>query len=229
MLVKKFEWTYYDEWGTWGWLAVNAPPEFQPVADGRGVAHDTLEHFADTTGTWEDELQAFGAMVFVRGHTGGLRNMFISGEQVLANDLMSALNFFFPYENYEPEDQPQQRREVAPIRTYNTEDYGIEFIDKAIALVRTDFNGYYSEYSMDGVPEALKRIRGWLIHGYRRAKRRFHNDSDVPMYLFDTIKREVDLKTKFAEDASTLTIICSLLTGDCQVNYKDAYYGDDYA
>jgi len=64
-IMKKFLPREHPEHGTWGWLEVGSPDTYFPL-EAMGVAHDVLEHKLRPKVGIEEELMAFGAMLFIR-------------------------------------------------------------------------------------------------------------------------------------------------------------------
>lgn len=93
-ITKIFEYRSDDRSGYTGWIPKGAPREFNS-GGGMLVAHDVLEHTRDTTSSWEDELMALGALIFIRGETGyfsgRVHNPSWGGNMV--GDLMNCMRF----------------------------------------------------------------------------------------------------------------------------------------
>lgn len=53
-----------DSIGELGWRVKKFP--FMNIADARGLTHDILEHSPNDTGTWHEEISAYGAVVAYR-------------------------------------------------------------------------------------------------------------------------------------------------------------------
>ena len=68
MIHKIFEWREDEEFGGEGWI-LKGYPSFN-VANGNGIAHDTIEHFKGGDGGLSDEMMAFvsGAMFLVKAY-----------------------------------------------------------------------------------------------------------------------------------------------------------------
>lgn len=64
MIHRIFEWREDQELGGYGWI-MKGQPTFN-ASTGLGIAHDTLEHFANRYGSIADEMLAFGAILRVR-------------------------------------------------------------------------------------------------------------------------------------------------------------------
>jgi len=65
MMIRRYKKETSDQSGV-GWLMIGAPSTYFPIG-GMGVAHDLLEHRPTDSGTIEEELQALGAMIYIRG------------------------------------------------------------------------------------------------------------------------------------------------------------------
>lgn len=207
MLVKNFEYVEDYETGSLGWLLENAPKTFR-VGEGIAVAHDTLEHFQDTTDSWEDELQAFGALCFTRGISGDLSTPYHrSGESAIALDIYEALRFF---------EGECKQREVKPLRQKGRWScYGFDFIDNAIKIAI----GMFEEYESTNVSkQTITGIRNWMRYGYRRAEKRFHKDNRIASKMFANIRDAVD-KIKFAEEGDKIKVIANIKTGETKVKF----------
>lgn len=66
-ITRRFVWAEHESTGSTGWNPLWIPREadFTPN-NGAGIVHDTLEHALCDTGTFEDEIMAFGRIVALR-------------------------------------------------------------------------------------------------------------------------------------------------------------------
>lgn len=178
-----FEWREDKEYGGEGWI-LKGFPNFN-VSSGLGIAHDTMEHFADGDGEMGAEMEAFGAMLYIRGESGWFYNK--PGGRSFAESLGDEISRFLE----------DVRHGVAQLRdpgkTYRlsdeTENELQELLRRGIRVANHNLNEdlfdlgdtYTSGRDTD-------RMLGWMRKGYRRAVKRYAgNCSDELAYAFDQV------------------------------------------
>lgn len=207
MFKREFEWREDEEYGGWGWI----PKGFPKFNAGRGmlVAHDTLEHFTNDSGTLEAEIRALGAMVLIRGEGGYFWNKgSIQGpEKSLGADLA---HFYSELSNGMHSDEGEFSM---PPRTRCLDTEGDYIIEQALKEGRELFelerkyNGSESEVDEKKLKEWERKMRGWLRIGYRKAVKRYHNALPHELsYLFDCVEEKIDTRFKSGEQYETLTV-----------------------
>lgn len=156
-------------YGQPGWRLLSQPG-FDPLS-GLAVAHDILEHFSDGSDTIHDELQAFGAMIWIRGDGGEWESSSVVG-RVLAEEFWELLAHI----------KDGARLQEAPC-TRPAEKFAEEAIAASLDKCTSE----------DFTPERKATFRNWLRRGYSRAKRRYYNHySNDVCWLFKEIEKEAD-------------------------------------
>lgn len=165
-----YEWQE-DEWsGEYGFWPVNTErhPVIAPVTSGMALAHDLLEHqngFA-RIGTLEDEIEAIGAILFVRGAYGCVDR---SGGHCIYAGCKGELENLIEYRD------PRPMRGPVPL---NGDEEVTELLAQASSSIGDD--------------DFLVLSRPWLLRGYAKAQRRFKDEQIAVNELFFQIKQSVD-------------------------------------
>ena len=190
MLHKTFKYKK-DCNGAVGWIEVGAPACYNS-GTGMLVAHDVLEHFKPTTyskDSWEDELLALGAMVYVRGEQGYFHSMYHPDwKKHLESDISMVLEFV------------STTRKLKPCRSrdvYSTREDMYDVVFNAWKYLDTEYI----------VPtDQLNLITHYLVKGYNLANRRYHDAGYVICDMFLQIEEEVNSLSKYAETGDLLKI-----------------------
>ena len=213
MLIKNFVWAYDDEYGLYGWILKDSPSNYN-VGSGMMVAHDCLEHVPNPDSSWEDELRALGAAMFIRGMTGFLGNKHNTKEETLSSDFANCFRFFVCGD-----------REIKQPPKVRIGDAVSIALKKSVELAIKEYEDNWGEYDDedDTISESLiESVTAWAVHGARRAKKRFSGCYD-PVYLFNKIQKEVN-ELKHVEEGSTLKILISLAKESVEIRYSDPVY-----
>jgi len=209
MLTRTFEYRE-DNDGNVGFIPVNAPAMFN-AGDGRIVAHDMLEHFTNTTCSWEDELLALGAMIYVRGEYGYFTSNRCNPEWEvhLASDLLQVMGFV------------SNNRHLHDVKVRDTNGVG-EGIDHAIAIAYSSMlaERMYAEdaYNIAVIKQQIPLIRKWLIKGYNKANARYRNGFANTGMLFCEIEKGLSNPVYQIEGSKT-TVIVNLKRGTVKFNH----------
>lgn len=192
MLIRRFKLKEHEEYGMNGWLMVGAPNTYVPLT-GMAVAHDLLEHRRNDQGTVEDELLAFGAILYIRGEGGYWArkgNVHPPGHH-LGSEIADDLGVKYEGISLGIQD---------PGRTRPLEDHVEEWITDAIREARVHIreymnNGHASDPIVDKsqVEEYLSRVVGWIRRGYRMTAKRYHGIPSYNLaYLYAQIEEQAD-------------------------------------
>lgn len=163
------------------------------------AAHDMLEHFPRDTGRLEEELQAFGAMRYVRGNGWDWADS-------ASSDFVQLSYWLCFTENRSEIDEPP------PTEPCEYDADFVECIRKARRLVRNECS--------DGEPMHLwinTRIIGWLRRGYARAVRRYKGKYMANM--FHRLQNSIDFAFKYAEEGDLVRARCNYLTGEVHAKH----------
>lgn len=190
-VTKTFVCERHQEYGLLGWREINKD-HFDPLA-GVAVAHDCLEHFPDDGPTIEHEIQAFGAMLHVRGSQ--LRNGYHTSlwwENVQC-DLLTAFQLYrFQGVTFHP-----------PPYTYKISNEEGEYqIAELLASFPSFLENELSISDEEGkqlIHTFVSYLRGWLRIGYRRAVKRWREETNYIQSLFADIAQRADHALKHAE------------------------------
>lgn len=168
----------HPEFGTQGMR-----PLFLPGTDPAmplQATHDLLEHFIEPVNS-HTELQALGAMLYIRGNGGYFKNFSI--ERALAADL-----------HFVTTHQSVYGKISNPGVTRPLEDYVESWITKAMPPLYKELKDNDDSIELDkNYPHWL---RGWIRIGYRRANKRYTLDPFIVSCQFEQIERDLDEKFK---------------------------------
>jgi hypothetical protein len=187
-----------DDTGINGWIPmwVGKSKGFDPM-QASGMAHDALEHRLCDSGTYEEELMAFGRLIALRGLSGlGFRS-FRSPEYNLGMELAGIWD----------RSNEENLRDLLPAPTTTKLDRYIETFLSGVcdAFVRyVGGNNSGDDEEVELSPVHLGHMRSWLRIGVRDAVRRYgeidHGCYDVGQALVhwgELNRRRLDL---LAED-----------------------------
>lgn len=167
-----------ERFGCLGWIAENAPSNFEP-GDGRVMAHDILEHLKSNETGWEDELMALGAMIFIRGEHNGYFNA--DWSNIVERELCECLGYL---------SGGMTLKQKKASRVSHIED-GIDFALRGALFLM------HEEIAHKEVDK--ESIKAWIRIGYRNARKKYKIGWKA-LNMFTKIEREVDRMTKFAEE-----------------------------
>ncbi|WP_297505827.1 hypothetical protein [Ferrovum sp.] len=207
MFKREFEWRDDEEFGGWGWIPKGFP-NFN-AGKGRLVTHDTLEHFANDSGTLEAEIRALGAMVLIRGEGGYFWNKgSIQGPgKSLGADLA---RFYSELSNGMHSDDGEFSM---PPRTRCLDTEGDYIIEQALKegerlfIQECEYDGSEDNVGPRELKKWEQKMRGWLRIGYRKAVKRYHNALPHELsYLFNCMEEKIDTRFKSGEQYEILTV-----------------------
>jgi hypothetical protein len=210
MLSKTFEYRQ-DFNGILGFIPVNAPTLFD-AGDGRLVAHDILEHFSNTTCSWEDELLALGAMIHVRANDGYFTSNTYNPDWTthLANDLLQVFSFV---------STTRLLHDVAVRDVNHVGDDIDSAITKAYKNMLLERSYDEDNYDIEVITQQLPLIKKWVIKGYNKAVKRY-SKCDYPIVnLFYKIENELQ-KNWYKEENTKITVSVNLLKATVIITHK---------
>lgn len=191
MITRTFSRQASNEDGSTGWVMVGAPSTHVPV-QGMGVAHDILEHHKNDKGTVEEELQALGAIYYIRGlggYFGFKTDSFLSHE--ICNELGQK------YEGVL--DGIRQTKKRNPVNE-EVERWIAGDVIKAREDFRLDFLEHNPEFE-EQVEDYLAKVPDWMRLGFSKAKARYSRlDSYTVSLLFRDVAEQVDKLGKEADE-----------------------------
>ncbi len=213
-----FEAAEHEEYGLLGWR-LQGHPTFEPLA-GMAVAHDMLEHFPNDQGTPEDELQALGASLLVRGETyfATVGRLQTSPAYQMQGELLQLYFWAVQNESSLEFESPGDVKVNADID---------EILDDIITRNRETLESEnLPDEDMDifASPENMRRAKLWLAKGYNRALRRYKGvDVDSLPYLFIDIEKKADKLLKVATEGMLLTVKVNTktLTAELSSDYSE--------
>lgn len=193
------------EYGGDGWIPKKMP-KFN-ASQGLGVAHDAMEHFDVTAGTLEEEILAFGAMLYMRVETGWFyqQGNYHRAGTILGGDLANFLR--------ERWYQGEMLRSVKG-RPRHLDECMEDELDTIIDETRRQLRGElddadWRQFQRDTI-DVWNRLRRWMRQGYWQCKCRYRGASNHDLaYAFTEIRDAVD-KIKFAEQGEELHVRLSI-------------------
>ncbi len=198
--MRAFRFTYEDD-DDFGPGFVPDWIEDANPSQGMGAAHDVLEHFPNCIGGFEGELMAFGSLIFVRGEHYQPLNRHLWN---VYDGISSDIQYFLPTVLY----GEQTLRDPGAFRASEVTDEGMN-----LPLLRVSVSAgvriaiehqVYGDQTVESIRATLpgdaeRRIVGWIVKGYRKARLRFKR-ADLPEWraceLFETIASEFDQALK---------------------------------
>lgn len=191
----------HEEFGTPGWLLVGAPASYQPYS-GQAVAHDVLEHRRNDSGGVEDELQALGTMLLIRGTTGYF--MYSAADALAADTRILATE----YRGLYTIEDPGKTKPLSPM----VEGWIASACQQVANHVAQEVGNDVEEEDLSLVPGYLECMTGWLRRGYRRGVRRYRGlDLQMVKQVFNTIERGAN--NAMRNNASKLVVHIKFKTG----------------
>ena len=215
--VFKFAFAEHEEHGTKGWK-----PDWIPGGEpltGIGVAHDVMEHWTNQSGSWNDELVALGAALFVRGDGG----WFAANGRSKHNDRWSVNTCSDIVEGMRKhvwQDEPWVSLLSGRAGSHRLDEWNESEIEHCLNRVRQDFR--------EEVGEDFNRAQ-WMVSdlymqqmarlmrvGYRKAERRYRN-AYAAAHVFSQIAEKSDKLLEHADDFETLEVRLNARTLDYSV------------
>lgn len=184
--TRTFEWI--DEPKN-GWRPINTPENFNP-GGAVMVAHDTAEHFTNST-NWKGELITFGVIMFTRGINPDMVD-------IMGQDLAG----FSSQHDYEVPVCPERWKNLKLPRVFETRlrlTMGM-FRDTATRI----FLNEHSNISPDEAAKAIPDIQGWMRLGFAMACRLYGV----------SIKDEEAVKSKAIEASTSFTHLMQSVDAD---------------
>ena len=181
---KVAEWDVTGEAGLCPtWMGPNAFP-----LDGTAAAHDILEHGPEDDGSPEAEFMAIGALFYVRGY-----DYFAMKNRHNPDPAWQAHGELWEQYRYITErGDSYTLRDPGRTTACDEEDTIDRMISEGVTMCRGE-----SSHDVDDAEamdrwlsdQNLKRMRGWMRKGYRRAVKRYHSRIHA-LDLFLLIERE---------------------------------------
>lgn len=197
---------------------------------GETIAHDLLEHVngIDKIGTIQDELQALGALWFVRGQFGYLRKIesFHSVETNIASDV-SRMAMDYIKNIYHDE--------ITKLKTKRVDECETEF-QEILNIAKTRFNTEirYSEPLTNEEKSNADYYFSQVIHnlrkGYRKAVTKYKGEPAKTNNLFWAITDAINKAIKYNETFEGLEFKLSygFNKNGCAVAYVNEHFNEDY-
>lgn len=224
-LIREFEFAMHEEYGNIG-LRPTWIPNTDPFL-GMAVAHDILEHMPGDKGTFEDEMQALGASLWIRSNGYYQRNGNINPVHVhIGSEFENQKDYF------------SQRGDGIcisdPGRTLALDEWVENDITEALKYGRKcerdrcrENEGYGDDTITLMTSRNMRYIHGWMRKGYRRTVRRYKGIQSYQVeHMFITIEEKADLLIKHAEiEGAKVKFIVDVDRGDVRTVMQE--YGDD--
>ena len=172
-----------------------------------GTAHDCLEHFKGDTGSIDDEFQAFGCMLLVRGEQGYFRSPFYEN---IGSEVYNMWHY------YKAENVPMK---LAPKKLRNLNVGILETIREAKRIMTHEDE---ETYSLKEAKDFYDSWAYWMQIGYNRAKRKYKSPGRV-CSVFQMIEQQVDKILKFAEEGSEVHITYDIKNVKVNAVHLDYY------
>lgn len=216
MISRHFEWKEHPESGATGWLLKGAPGVYDP---GRGlqVAHDCFEHL-DYAGTLESELEAFGAILYIRGNTynnywavTNPRARDLDPSSILAEELADFLA------EREMSVRPRNTHRFIPLSDEDDEEVILRMAKLCVPYLREYLEAHNVEPNFREIRQALRMAPHWMRAGYRKTQRRWKMNRFDLCELFIMVEELVDKCAERAEYGDELVVRIETDAAICQV------------
>lgn len=183
--------------------------------DGLTIAHDLIEHIngAKYIGTIDDELEALGAIWYVRGQHGELRRDGVGGMYSIEQNIASDVTRMF--RDYVDGDQ---HVDFKPLKTRAV--YADESLQEILRCADGSFLGELDEEEREETRKKWPLYRAHALHrlrmGYSKARRKYERHGRYHAYsLFWAIASAVGPFVKRAEfEGQELTLSYGLRDGE---------------
>ena len=216
-----------EEYGGDGWIP-KLMPKFN-ASQGLGVAHDTMEHFDVTAGTLEEEILAFGSMLYLRVETGWFyqQGSYHTPASTLGGDLARFLSDRWH--------AGEMLKKVTGRPRHLDDDMEhelAEIIRETKRHLKSELEeADWRQFKYDTI-DVWNRVTRWMRQGYWRSVKRFDGASNHELaYCFTTIRDTVD-KIKFPDLGEELHVSIHIERGRAtpevkRLQLEDLYPEDD--
>lgn len=184
----------------WDW-ATPTPLYSQPHKDHyRGLAHDLIEHMGEQNGTAEDELRAFGAVLFGRYNMGTTPSVFHLGIEI-----GSFINNYI--------ERPKHTRVCAEV---------LEVQDQLWAGILKESRHLLT---VPLKPKDKRPSMHWISKGYMQAQRRYKS-STCMTNLYFSVARQLSEALRFTESPKAVYVTVDVPTETVHVRVKEHSYSE---
>lgn len=225
MIRKTFLWGFDEEHGTYGWI----PTWFKHANAGEGltVAHDALEHVAREQ-YLEGELQAFGAMYFIRGKSSWWANYIPYANKLDPVEIMGgAFGLIFQEFIWGNQTLLAPKRRTYRLNCPTDEEMIQAIVDRGWRSI-VDEHGDSERLDEILSTENRRRTVDWLRIGFRKAERRYGADNYYRIAdLFHQIMTEADARARLASEGDKLHVLIDAKNGEATVRHTS--WEDEYA
>lgn len=184
----------------WDWATVCPLSHHKTLQSFNVLAHDILEHIGNQTGSIEDELRAFGVILFGRYEQGLIGGVYQSPETTLAYDIADFLtpNLIKP-KRYISEET------IASIFQYMKEP------------LTKEFKFTYEDYTP--TEEFYKTVIHYLSLGFIQAKRRYKY-SGALTHLYQNLQSDLLQELKYEDEYSVKKVYVRIDTDTYDINIR---------
>lgn len=173
--------------------------EAMATTEGRLIAHDLLEHVNGIKyiGSIGDELEALGAAWFIRGQNGDIIRGYYtsnrSSEEIIAGDVANlAVKYVQSFEGFGKDPKNTKKLDDDDIEE-SFKEIILKAKDSAISELECYFDSEEEEEEKTQfLEEFLKHALGFMRTGYRKAVRKYNDDSGSANYLFWNITEAIN-------------------------------------
>ena len=188
----------------WDWATVCPLSHHNTLQSFNVLAHDTLEHIGNQTGSIEDELRAFGVILFGRYEQGLIGGIYQSPETTLADDIADFLTFNL----------------IKPTR-YISEDTVASIFEYMKEPLTEAFKHNYEDYTP--TEEFYKTIIHYLSLGFIQAKRRYKH-SGLLTHLYQNLQYDLLQALKNEDTYSIKKVFITVDTITCAITIRKHYH-----
>jgi hypothetical protein len=195
-------WGEDQEHGGFGWIP-KLNPSFNAMR-GFGVAHDVMEHTDLISGSLEEEMLAFGAMLYIRGEGGWWWDSMNSS---IASNMRGDIAQFSRDVFYQKDYGCVLGKPKRTLRIDHEWDIE-EIVRQAWRALRDEFEYEAEDWRafQHYNPDYRKRLAGWIRRGYQECVRRYKGHKAYHLCdVFREITQKVD-SYKYVEQGEELHI-----------------------
>lgn len=215
-------WGEDKEFGTFGWLP-KLNPSFNAM-QGFGVAHDVMEHTDLISGSMEEEMKAFGAMLYIRGEGGWWWNsMNTSPASNMRGDIAGfSRDVFFAKDYGCVLGKPKRTLRI-------DHEWDIqEIVDQSWRALRQELDDADWRAFRHMNPRWRENLAGWIRRGYRECVKRYKGHKAYHLCdVFREITEKVD-SYKYVEEGEELHITLQITEREVTPVFKRLYLDDLY-
>lgn len=229
-IKRRFIWIDSDKHGNAGWVPmwVAKSADFDASTEARLIMHDMVEHALVDTGTFRDEIMAFGRIMAIRHETGAFTYWNSANERgrSMGAELCS---IWGDADRTTIPEAPRVRHKFGQWATHF-------FYDVASGFANSHRNHDFFNFALSDNDDSFNdkevgytvgRLINWLKLGYLDAKRRYGGDTWLPQWAYSANHFMNSARIPKAEVEGEQLEITLERGGSWSFKRLSAYYNDE--